>query len=65
MSECERCGTQTTTTTMSRFNTETICMSCEEREKKHPLYKKAQEAELKAVQQGNFNFPGIGKPADL
>jgi hypothetical protein len=50
---------------MSRFNTDTICPPCEDREKKHPKYQEARDTEMRAVQQGNYNFPGIGKPADL
>jgi hypothetical protein len=64
-SRCERCGGSLQISTMSRFNTQTICMVCEEKEKKHPLYPEAKEAELKAVQQGNLNYPGIGLPSDL
>ena len=51
--------------TMSRFNTDWICIDCEKKEREHPDYKRASEAELKAVQSGNYNFKGIGKPADL
>jgi len=40
-------------------------MECEDKEKAHPLYQKAVEAESAAVRQGNYNFEGIGKPADL
>jgi hypothetical protein len=40
-------------------------MECLEKEEKHPKYKEAAAAELRAVQAGNYNFPGIGKPADL
>lgn len=47
---------------MSMFNTQIICMDCKDSEKNHPRYKEAQEAELKAVQAGNRNFPGIGLP---
>jgi hypothetical protein len=50
---------------MSRFNTDEICMECEEKEKKHPDYPRAVKAEAAAVRAGNYNFPGIGKPADL
>jgi uncharacterized Zn finger protein (UPF0148 family) len=50
---------------MSRFNTDIICPTCEDREKRHPKYQEARDAEFKAVQRGNYNFPGIGKPADL
>lgn len=62
---CDRCGKKLTTRIMSRFNKDTICKECEEKEKKHPLYKQACDAELKAIKQGNYNFVGIGKPADL
>ena len=50
---------------MSRFNLDIICAPCESKEKLHPAYPEAHRAELKAVQSGNYNFPGIGKPADL
>jgi hypothetical protein len=50
---------------MSRFNTDIICTKCEEKEKAHPRYKEAWEAELREVQAGNYNYPGIGKPEDL
>ena len=62
---CERCGKQTNTHTMSMFNMENICMECKDKERKHPKYREAQEAERQAVRNGNYNFPGIGKPADL
>jgi hypothetical protein len=48
---------------MSVFNTDDICMPCKDKEKAHPDYKKAQDAERKQVQQGNYNFTGIGLPA--
>jgi len=50
---------------MSIFNTEMICLDCKEREIRHPKYKEAQEAELKSIRNGNYNFHGIGKPKDL
>ena len=62
---CDRCFGDATVSTMSIFNTDTICMPCKEKEKQHPLYAKAREAELAAVRSGNLNFPGIGKPVDL
>lgn len=65
MFNCDRCHKPTMSSTMSRFNTEMICLDCEDKERKHPKYKEAQEAELAACKQGNYNFPGIGKPADL
>ena len=50
---------------MSMFSTETICMACHTKEKNHPDYAKAQDAEHEAIRNGNLNFRGIGKPADL
>jgi hypothetical protein len=50
---------------MSRFNTETICIPCERKEKAHPKYAEAARVELAAVKRGDYNFPDIGKPADL
>ena len=62
---CQRCGERDGITTMSRFNTQTICIPCETKEKSHPKYKEAQEAELAACKRGNYNYAGIGKPSDL
>jgi hypothetical protein len=50
---------------MSIFNTQMICDSCEQKEIQHPKYQKAREADLKAISQGDYNFPGIGLPEDL
>jgi hypothetical protein len=63
--KCDRCHQPTSVTTMSKFNTDTICMPCKERERAHPRYKEADDTECAAVRAGNYNFPGIGKPADL
>lgn len=65
MPTCRRCRQQTNITTMSRFNTDIICPSCEEREIAHPKYPEAAEAELRAVRAGNYNFKGIGCPPEL
>lgn len=62
---CRRCGQETIVIIMSRFNTEEICMDCEELERSHPRYQEAVAAEEAAVKRGEYNFPGIGKPADL
>lgn len=64
-STCVRCGARHVITIMSRFNTDIICVPCETKEKAHPRYKEAWEAELAAVKRGDYNFPGIGKPDDL
>ena len=62
---CDRCGGNASISIMSRFNTDTICIPCERKEKDHPQYQEAAEAELRAVKAGNYNYPGIGKPEDL
>jgi hypothetical protein len=50
---------------MSRFNTDMLCDACEKKEKDHPKYKAARDAEDAAVRAGDYNFPGVGKPDDL
>ena len=50
---------------MSFFNTDWICIECNKKETAHPEYAKAKEAEVKEIINGNLNFKGIGKPADL
>jgi len=60
MCKCERCNIETNTTTMSMFNTQTICMGCKEIERKHPKYEEACNRELEEIKNGNYNFEGIG-----
>lgn len=60
MPKCDRCGKETRSHIMSRFNTQDICMECNEAETKHPRYREACEAEEAAVRRGDYNFPGIG-----
>ena len=48
--------------TMSRFNTETICMKCAAEERQHPDYRLAVEAEKAACLAGDRNFVGVGWP---
>ena len=50
---------------MSMFNEQEICMDCKDKEEKHPKYQEARDAEHREVMNGNYNFKGIGKPADL
>ena len=58
---CTRCdGSLADGRTMSRFNTDCICLKCAEAEKTHPDYQKAIDAEVAAIRNGNLNFPGIG-----
>jgi hypothetical protein len=65
MAICSRCRVETNITTMSYFNTQMICMKCDEKERDHPDFKAAQDAEMAQVRQGNMNFKGVGKPSDL
>ena len=60
MKTCDRCYRETNITTMSMFNTDTLCMDCKAKEKTHPRYRAAVEADNAAIKRGNFNFPGIG-----
>jgi len=60
--KCQRCGKMVEMTTMSRFNTDILCMDCIEEERKHPLYPLAAQKELEALKRGEHNFPGIGWP---
>lgn len=62
---CGRCNRRTSTTTMSLFNTDMCCNSCIEMERDHPSFPEARKAELDELQKGNYNYPGIGLPADL
>jgi len=63
---CDRCNRPTgNVTTMSMFNEDVICMSCKEKEKQHPDYKKAVDADNSEIKKGNYNFKGIGKPEKM
>lgn len=63
---CDRCGSNTNgKTVMSMFNQDVICMDCKDREKAHPDYKTAVDADNAAIKSGDYNFKGIGKPEDL
>ena len=58
---CDRCGGSLKDgRIMSIFNTDCICMSCKEQERKRPDYKLAQQADIEQIKSGNFNFLGIG-----
>jgi hypothetical protein len=50
---------------MSVFNEQMICLGCIATEQAHPRFDEAVAAEEAAVRRGDFNFPGIGLPADL
>ena len=58
---CDRCGGSLSKgRTMSRFNEDCICMDCSKKEREHPRYKEAVEAEMQAIRAGDYNFQGIG-----
>lgn len=63
--KCARCGTTETSLKMSYFNTDMLCPECVKKEEAHPDFKKAKDIELQHVLNGDYNFAGIGKPADL
>lgn len=62
---CDRCFKKSASVIMSMFNEDWICYDCEIKERAHPDYRKARDAEVSEIRKGNLNFPGIGKPADL
>jgi hypothetical protein len=65
MKKCERCFKENAALTGSMFNTQMICLECEEEERKHPKYEEARKKENEEVKKGNYNYPGIGLPNDL
>lgn len=65
MARCVRCHKETPVTTMSYFNTDMICMDCDEEERSHPEFKAAQAEEERHVRSGNYNFKGTGRPQNL
>ena len=57
---CQRCGKETTTTTMSWYNEQMICMECDKAEQNRSDIKEAKEADRNAINNGNYNYKGIG-----
>ena len=49
MNNCERCRKETNITTMSMFNTQTICMNCKKIEKEDPRYDEAVKADHEEI----------------
>lgn len=75
---CARCSADLSKTgfTMSMFNMDYICPECKQREREHPKYNEAREAEQAAEfdEKGRLRrnpdgtpvcFPGIGCPEEL
>lgn len=60
--KCDRCGKDLQRgQTMSRFNTQVICLDCADKEEKDPRYATPKAAEQDAVFRGDYNFKGIGR----
>ena len=59
MIKCDRCKRDTLAFSMSFLNTDMLCPACLEKEKIHPRYDEAKKAELDAVKNGNYNYPGL------
>lgn len=57
--KCDRCKRTDVSLTMSRLNTDMCCPECLAKEKKHPRYQEALEAEMAEVRKGNYNYPGL------
>ena len=64
MALCARCRVPAIGSTMSRFNTDTLCLDCAEDEVDAPGYMAAAVRELAEVRAGNYNFPGVGLAAE-
>jgi hypothetical protein len=62
---CDRCHKAMAGWTVSKFNSEEICGGCIQKERAHPMYATACQAERHAVHAGDTAFAGIGKPRDL
>jgi len=57
---CDRCGKSLSSgRIMSMLNKDCICMECHRKEKDHPRYKEAQDAEMAEVKKGNYNYTGV------
>ena len=59
--QCQECGKQTDSYTMSMFDVSLICMECADAEQEDPRYVEARAADEQAIRSGNYNFKGIGR----
>lgn len=57
--KCTRCGKEDVHLKMSMLNTDICCSDCIAKEKKHPRYLEAVEAEHNEVCNGNYDYPGL------
>ncbi|WP_022754081.1 hypothetical protein [Butyrivibrio fibrisolvens] len=56
---CDRCGGILAARIMSMFNSDCICMECKDTERRHSRYKEAQDADITAIRNGNYNYKGL------
>ena len=59
MKTCSRCNKQASITIMATFNTQIICISCSDKERKRKDFNEARLADELAIEQGEYNFQGI------
>jgi hypothetical protein len=57
---CERCGERDCALSVSYMNTDQVCLDCNADERRAPGYEAAKAAEIEAVRNGDYNFPGVG-----
>lgn len=55
-SSCDRCKKQNKYFTVSRYNTDCICKSCDKKEKSHPEYETIKIREFYACKIGLMNY---------
>ncbi len=55
---CDRCRGSLKVRTMSMMNTDCICLSCADKETKHPDYWEIRKKEQAEVRKGNYNYEG-------
>ena len=58
-SNCDNCGGSLKEgRVMSRFDESCLCISCSDKERQDPYYKKAVEADHEHIRRGEYNFKG-------
>lgn len=50
---------------MSMYNTDCLCEACIKAEQRRSDYKLAQDADIEAIRNGNYNYPGIGYKEEI
>ena len=59
---CDRCGKDLRSgATMSRMNTQVICLECADKEQAASGYAEANKAEQDAILRGDYYFKGLGR----